>query len=135
MKLIALLACMNFLGGCDGSSPTELEGVWRSNLELTIRNLKSNDQLKPEMIEFLKENLGDLHVSFRGNESRVFFIDVPESDVEPQKFKVVSSSENEITIKIIYDIFSGQEVTYQRARKCIYLSVVDLGYDEYFCRL
>lgn len=127
---------MLFGNGCIGNNEkTILEGVWRSDYDLTIKHLKENNKTTKENEEFLDKNLGKLFISFRGNEIRAFFEDIPESEVKPQTFKVVSSNSEFIELEVNRSSISSERIKYFFDNGCIYLVQKEYKYNEYFCKI
>lgn len=121
--------------GCQASvEASALEGVWRSDRERTIAGLKGNSSITAERRAFLEEHLGDLYFSFRGNEARVFFEDIPEREVDEQTFEVLEESERQITVEIDIPGPESIRITYRFDGDCIVSTQEQWGYDEYFCR-
>jgi len=113
MKIIFLLLLVLLGIGCAGNNEkTILEGVWKSDRDLTIKHLEENNGTTKENKEFLEENLGKLFISFRGNEIRAFFEDIPESEVESQTFKVISSNSEFIELEVNRSLMNSERIKY-----------------------
>lgn len=121
--------------GCAGNNEkTILEGVWKSDRKLTIKHLAANNRTTKENIEFLEKNLGKLFISFRGNEIRAFFEDIPESEVEPQTFKVISTNNDFIELEVNRSFMNSERIKFFFYNGCIYLAQKEYKYNEYFCK-
>lgn len=126
-----VIACV----GCQASvEASAIEGVWRSDRERTLAALKESKSLSAEKRAFLEEHLGELYVSFRGNEARIFFEDIPEAEVEAQTFEVLEENNLQVTIEVDIPGPGTKRITYRFAGDCIVLTQEQWGYDEYFCR-
>ena len=135
MKYAFVLLSFIVLLGCDQEQEsTVLDGVWRSDKELTVQNFSVNSKLTPARKDFLENNLGKLYISFRGNETRVFFDDVPEKEVEAQSFKVILNDDEKIVITVHSEDYGRNTITYYWIDDCIYMIQKEWGYSEYFCR-
>jgi hypothetical protein len=129
LTTIFLITCANY------SEKTVLEGVWKSNLELTVSNYKENKKLTPEIKQFLANNLGKIFVSFRNNKVKVFFDGLPEHEAEDQTFKVLLNTKEFVEIEIQHDAFNNKTHRYYKSNDCIYITQKEYGYNEYFCKV
>jgi len=133
MKFNVVIIIM--LSGCMSKHEiTSIEGLWKSNKEMTIRHFSDNGKLV-KIRTFLERNLGDLQFSFKGNQAKIFFNDIPENEVEAQTFSVIESNKDRITIVISLSAYQEHIVTYYWSNGCFYLVQKEYGYNEYFCRL
>ncbi len=130
-----ILICLFFSAvACTGESKkTALEGVWVSDRALTVSHFRENDNLTEKHRKFLLDHLGKMRVSFRGNQSRVFFEDIKESEVEAIQFEVVVSNQDYIDLKMSQSFFESNTVRHHWAGDCYYLNIEAYGYKEYFC--
>lgn len=125
---------MSLLVACNADpSPTFLEGVWRSDRELTLANLPND--LDPERRQYLEQNLGRLRISFRGDQIRALFDNDNEMDVEADGFRIKKLEPGYVELEIYYSLINYEKVTYHMLDKCFYLAQPQWGYNEYFCRI
>ena len=75
-----------------------------------------------------------MFISFRGSEIRAFFEDIPESEVEPQTFQVISSNNEFIELEVNRSFMNSERVKYFFHNGCIYLVQKEYKYNEYFCK-
>jgi len=139
MKKLILLIIISSLFACTPSEETILEGVWQSDLKITIFRSPEYDNLTPEKKDFLNSHQGDWHYSFRGNKTKVFFLDIPESEMESYYFQITSQTKDSITLKIyqqfIFVKHASQTVKLffdNEEKNCFY--ILGYKYREYFCR-
>ncbi|MCP4143345.1 MAG: hypothetical protein GY755_24155 [Chloroflexi bacterium] len=135
MKIVTIAFILLLILGCDSEHKTTIiEGVWQSNKELTIRNYSKNEKLTQDRKEFLERNLGKMFVSYRGNKAKIFFDDIPESEMEPQTFEIVLSNKEKVVVKVHSKKQGVQIFTYYWSDECVYIIQKEWGYSEYFCR-
>lgn len=133
MRALIVLSIL-IVVGCS-SKETVLEGQWRSDRDMTIANFTKNENLTEKRRIFLVEYLGKLNISFRGNNAKVYFDDIPEDEVDPQKFKVLAENPEFIEIQVRHSVWDKERFKYYKAGPCLYLVQSEYGYNEYFCRI
>lgn len=136
MKYIAIfIACL--LASCTNTNTTFLEGHWRSNKELTLKNIKDNDKLSNHQREYLHQELRKLTLVFKDKKNAIYFSDDHnESDeIEWGEFSIISSNKQGFSISITNSVVKNKIFTYVWSGNCFYLDVIEWGYREYFCKI
>lgn len=134
MRKLLFIFILLVLAACNKEKSTSaLEGVWVSNRALTVSNFRENDSLTEKHQKFLMNHLGKMRVSFRGNQSRVFFEDIKESEVNAIQFEVLVSNQDYIDLEMSQSIFESNTVRHHWVGDCYYLNIEGYGYKEYFC--
>ncbi len=133
MKTITTTSLIISLTACGADpSPTILEGVWRSDRELTLENLP--ETLSDDRRQYLEDNLGQLHFSFRGDEIKAFTTSEEEESVPADGFRIKKADSTKMELEIHYSILNSEKVVYYWAGECFYLEQLAWGYREYFCQ-
>ncbi len=86
-------------------------------------------KLSEEALQFLKKDLGDLGYIYEKDKTAALFKSDPSLDIEFNKYKLISATENTVTISSL----SGPEVKLTFEGNC-YLVDSGLELKEYFCK-
>ena len=131
MKIKCLILSGLLLAGCGKPMniyDNRLQGTWISNKERTLAAIDES-KVEPEMLSFLKENLGDLGFIYEGARTAVIFTKNPDIEPEFKEYKTVDVLENSVVIVPP----EGEEITLTYEGNC-YFVVTRSNYNEYFCR-
>ena len=125
------------LAACTDVEPTFLEGQRRSSKELTVENLKGNENLSRQKNEFLHRELGKLTIVFKGNKSAVYFAGDHEElgDLEWGEFSITNANDKTFTLSITNSQINNKKFVYTWSGNCFYLNSMEWGFHEYFCKV
>ncbi|TVZ41925.1 hypothetical protein P886_1276 [Alteromonadaceae bacterium 2753L.S.0a.02] len=135
MRYAKFLIAVSLVGCVEQES--FLEGEWRSNKELTIAALETNEILSKKHREILETELGKLTLVFRGSKAAIYFKDESskKNKLEWMSYEVSNVTNESFTVEFKQGIFSVYKMSYKWDGACFYLVSPDWNFDEYFCRL
>ena len=122
------------------SPDSELIGVWKSNLDLTMASLNQVEGLPKEVSElFYNDFFGHLVAEFKLNEARFYFENEDDNYEEELEFSpYILREENEFVFVVeAYDeLIQDTKVTVMgREGNCYFVPIQNWGFNEYFCKI